>query len=43
MERAKRGLGIGSHTDYWLLVTHGEDDVGGLRIWPRGEGKHIKN
>lgn len=39
----KKGRGIGSHTDYGLLVIAGQTDVGGLFIRPKVEGENIKN
>jgi isopenicillin N synthase-like dioxygenase len=41
--KGKTGRGIGSHTDYGLLVIAGQDDVGGLFVRPRVEGESIKN
>lgn len=41
--RGKKGRGIGSHTDYGLLVIAGQDDVGGLFIRPPITGENIKN
>jgi isopenicillin N synthase-like dioxygenase len=41
--KGKKGRGIGSHTDYGLLVIAGQDDVGGLFIRPKIQGESIKN
>lgn len=41
--KGKAGRGIGSHTDYGLLVIAGQDDVGGLFIRPPIEGESIRN
>jgi isopenicillin N synthase-like dioxygenase len=41
--KGKKGRGIGSHTDYGLLVIAGQDDVGGLFVRPRVQGESIKN
>jgi Isopenicillin N synthase and related dioxygenases len=41
--KGKAGRGIGSHTDYGLLVIAGQDDVGGLFVRPRVEGESIRN
>ena len=41
--KGKQGRGIGSHTDYGLLVIAGQDDVGGLFIRPKIQGESIKN
>lgn len=41
--KGKKGRGIGSHTDYGLLVIAGQDDVGGLFIRPKVEGENTKN
>jgi isopenicillin N synthase-like dioxygenase len=41
--KGKTGRGIGSHTDYGLLVIAGQDDVGGLFVRPKIEGESIKN
>jgi len=41
--KGKKGRGIGSHTDYGLLVIAAQDSVGGLFIRPRIEGESIKN
>jgi len=41
--KGKAGRGIGSHTDYGLLVLAGQDDVGGLFIRPPIEGETIRN
>ncbi|KAI1000636.1 2-oxoglutarate-dependent ethylene/succinate-forming enzyme [Podosphaera aphanis] len=41
--KGKTGRGIGSHTDYGLLVIAAQDDVGGLFVRPRIEGESIKN
>lgn len=41
--KGKAGRGIGSHTDYGLLVIAGQDDVGGLFIRPPTLGEEIKN
>ncbi|KAL2059730.1 hypothetical protein VTL71DRAFT_10222 [Oculimacula yallundae] len=41
--KGKQGRGIGSHTDYGLLVIAGQDDVGGLFIRPKIQGESFKN
>ncbi|KAI9868921.1 MAG: hypothetical protein M1813_002743 [Trichoglossum hirsutum] len=41
--KGKAGRGIGSHTDYGLLVIAGQDDVGGLFIRPPLEGEKLHN
>lgn len=41
--KGKKGRGIGSHTDYGLLVIAGQDHVGGLFVRRRVEGESIKN
>ncbi|KAH8589804.1 hypothetical protein B0O99DRAFT_522586 [Bisporella sp. PMI_857] len=41
--KGKQGRGIGSHTDYGLLVIAAQDDVGGLFIRPKIEGENTKN
>jgi len=41
--KGKTGRGIGSHTDYGLLVIAGQDDVGGLFIRPKVEEECIMN
>jgi isopenicillin N synthase-like dioxygenase len=41
--KGKLGRGIGSHTDYGLLVIAGQDEVGGLFVRPRVDGESIKN
>ncbi|KAF9873463.1 ethylene-forming enzyme [Colletotrichum karsti] len=41
--KGKEGRGIGSHTDYGLLVIAAQDDVGGLFIRPPYEGEHYAN
>ena len=41
--KGKAGRGIGSHTDYGLLVIAGQDDVGGLFVRPPIQGEEIKN
>jgi isopenicillin N synthase-like dioxygenase len=41
--KGKAGRGIGSHTDYGLLVLAGQDDVGGLFIRPPIEGETVHN
>jgi isopenicillin N synthase-like dioxygenase len=41
--KGKAGRGIGSHTDYGLLVLAGQDDVGGLFIRPPIEGETVRN
>lgn len=41
--KGKAGQGIGSHTDYGLIVIAGQDDVGGLFIRPPTLGEEIKN
>lgn len=39
----KIGRGIGSHTDYGLLVIAGQDRAGGLFVRPSVEGENIRN
>lgn len=39
----RAGRGIGSHTDYGLLVIASQDDVGGLFIRPPIENEDIRN
>ncbi|KKY15282.1 putative 2-oxoglutarate-dependent ethylene succinate-forming enzyme [Diplodia seriata] len=41
--KGKAGRGIGSHTDYGLLVIAAQDDVGGLFIRPPYEGEVVAN
>ncbi|KAK1541390.1 2OG-Fe(II)oxygenase [Colletotrichum paranaense] len=41
--KGKAGRGIGSHTDYGLLVIAAQDDVGGLFIRPPYDGEHYAN
>ncbi|OJD29985.1 2-oxoglutarate-dependent ethylene succinate-forming enzyme [Diplodia corticola] len=41
--KGKAGRGIGSHTDYGLLVIAAQDDVGGLFIRPPYEGEEVAN
>ncbi|CAM1504539.1 Fc.00g021300.m01.CDS01 [Cosmosporella sp. VM-42] len=41
--KGKKGRGIGSHTDYGLLVIAAQDDVGGLFITPPRLGEHHEN
>ncbi|KAJ0335211.1 hypothetical protein COL922a_009580 [Colletotrichum nupharicola] len=41
--KGKEGRGIGSHTDYGLLVIAAQDDVGGLFIRPPYDGEHYAN
>jgi isopenicillin N synthase-like dioxygenase len=41
--KGKAGRGIGSHTDYGLLVIASQDHVGGLFIRPPIQGETIKN
>lgn len=41
--KGKAGRGIGSHTDYGLLVLAGQDDVGGLFVRPPLEGECSRN
>lgn len=41
--KGKEGRGIGSHTDYGLLVIAAQDDVGGLFIRPPYEGENYAN
>ncbi len=41
--KGKPGRGIGSHTDYGLLVIAGQDDVGGLFIRPPHQGEETRN
>lgn len=41
--KGKQGRGIGSHTDYGLLVIAGQDHVGGLFIRPPITGENAKN
>ena len=41
--KGKAGRGIGSHTDYGLLVLAGQDDVGGLFIRPPIDGETVRN
>jgi isopenicillin N synthase-like dioxygenase len=41
--KGKPGRGIGSHTDYGLLVLASQDDVGGLFVRPSVKGETIRN
>jgi isopenicillin N synthase-like dioxygenase len=41
--KGKAGRGIGSHTDYGLLVLAAQDDVGGLFVRPPIEGEKVRN
>ncbi|XWW92765.1 hypothetical protein V2A60_000691 [Cordyceps javanica] len=41
--KGKKGRGIGSHTDYGLLVMAAQDDVGGLFVRPPQQGEHHAN
>ncbi|KAI1856709.1 uncharacterized protein JN550_013676 [Neoarthrinium moseri] len=41
--KGKKGRGIGSHTDYGLLVIAAQDDVGGLFIRPPYQGEKYAN
>ncbi|KAK1981531.1 2OG-Fe(II) oxygenase [Colletotrichum cereale] len=41
--KGKEGRGIGSHTDYGLLVIAAQDDVGGLFIRPPYDGENFSN
>ncbi|KAJ6783930.1 hypothetical protein PWT90_09319 [Aphanocladium album] len=41
--KGKKGRGIGSHTDYGLLVMAAQDDVGGLFVRPPMQGEHHAN
>ncbi|KAJ5173895.1 uncharacterized protein N7500_001826 [Penicillium coprophilum] len=41
--RGKDGRGIGSHTDYGLLVIAAQDDVGGLFIRPPAADEKLEN
>ena len=41
--KGKAGRGIGSHTDYGLLVIAAQDEVGGLFIRPPIEGEKYEN
>ncbi|KAL1848374.1 hypothetical protein Daus18300_013620 [Diaporthe australafricana] len=41
--KGKKGRGIGSHTDYGLLVIAAQDDVGGLFIRPPYQGENYAN
>ncbi|KAK2025069.1 2OG-Fe(II) oxygenase [Colletotrichum zoysiae] len=41
--KGKKGRGIGSHTDYGLLVIAAQDDVGGLFIRPPYDGENFAN
>uniref|UniRef100_A0A8H7NME1 Fe2OG dioxygenase domain-containing protein n=1 Tax=Bionectria ochroleuca TaxID=29856 RepID=A0A8H7NME1_BIOOC len=41
--RGKEGRGIGSHTDYGLLIIAAQDDVGGLFIRPPSQGERYAN
>lgn len=41
--KGKKGRGIGSHTDYGLLVIAAQDEVGGLFIRPPYEDESYAN
>jgi len=41
--KGKAGRGIGSHTDYGLLVIAAQDEVGGLFVRPPKEGENLHN
>ncbi|RDA83884.1 hypothetical protein CP532_3363 [Ophiocordyceps camponoti-leonardi (nom. inval.)] len=41
--KGKSGRGIGSHTDYGLLVMGSQDEVGGLFVRPPREGERLIN
>ncbi|EKV19239.1 2-oxoglutarate-dependent ethylene/succinate-forming enzyme [Penicillium digitatum PHI26] len=41
--RGKKGRGIGSHTDYGLLVIAAQDEVGGLFIRPPADDEKLEN
>ncbi|KAF7191482.1 2-oxoglutarate-dependent ethylene/succinate-forming enzyme [Pseudocercospora fuligena] len=41
--KGKEGRGIGSHTDYGLLVIAAQDEVGGLFVRPPIEGEKYEN
>ncbi|PKK50379.1 hypothetical protein CI102_4763 [Trichoderma harzianum] len=41
--KGKKGRGIGSHTDYGLLVIAAQDDVGGLFVRPPHENERFSN
>lgn len=41
--KGKAGRGIGSHTDYGLLVIASQDHVGGLFVRPPIQGETVKN
>src|SRR5579862_594573 len=41
--KGKTGRGIGSHTDYGLLVIAGQDEVGGLFVRPPVDGEKLHN
>lgn len=41
--KGKAGRGIGSHTDYGLLVIAAQDEVGGLFVRPPIEGENYSN
>lgn len=41
--KGKAGRGIGSHTDYGLLVLAAQDDVGGLFVRPPRKGESVRN
>ncbi|KAI9763557.1 MAG: hypothetical protein M1840_000419 [Geoglossum simile] len=41
--KGKAGRGIGSHTDYGLLVIAGQDEVGGLFVRPPTDGEKLHN
>ncbi|OAA40563.1 2-oxoglutarate-dependent ethylene/succinate-forming enzyme [Metarhizium rileyi] len=41
--KGKAGRGIGSHTDYGLLVIASQDEVGGLFVRPPKEGEQYAN
>ncbi|ATY65176.1 2-oxoglutarate-dependent ethylene succinate-forming enzyme [Cordyceps militaris] len=41
--KGKKGRGIGSHTDYGLLVMAAQDEVGGLFVRPPHQSEHYAN
>ncbi|KAF4505756.1 hypothetical protein G6O67_007672 [Ophiocordyceps sinensis] len=41
--KGKDGRGIGSHTDYGLLVIAAQDEVGGLFVYPPHRGEQFSN
>lgn len=41
--KGKAGRGIGSHTDYGLLVIAAQDEVGGLFVRPPYDGERYAN